>query len=96
MNWRAFGTGAAIGAISASAIVIPTTLLLRSMGGASLVNFGPAIVGLVLLVVELALALIALVFACISLFRHRWRLAGFTLAASLLIAGWYGTRFLLG
>ena len=63
MNWRAFGTGAGIGVVSATTFLLLTTQLFRRVPGANLANFGPAIFGFGLLVAEMTLAAISLLVA---------------------------------
>ena len=96
MNWRAFGIGAGIGIAAALAILLATTLFFRWIPGASIVNFGPAILVFGLLFAELALAAIFLLVGSMSLFRRRWRWAGFALGASIVIIGWDVAWFALG
>jgi hypothetical protein len=96
MNWKAFGSGAGIGIITAVIILLPSTLFFRWIPGANVVNFGPAVFGFGLFLAEMAVALILLAFGILSFFRRRWPRAGFALSASLLIAGWGMWLVLMG
>jgi hypothetical protein len=61
-------------------------LVVRHSSGASLVNFGPAVVGLVALVLGLTLTLTCVILGVVFLFRRRWQVAGYFLLTSTAIS----------
>ena len=89
MRFKSFGTGTGLGVFSAILFVLPSALFSRWGSNTSLVNFDPAIVGVGLLAIEIALALISLILGCIWLARQRWKRAGFALAFSIIVIGYH-------
>ena len=88
MKWDSFAYGSAIGVAVALALSVASAGLLKRLPDANLVNFGPAILGIAIVGLEILAAAVALVTASVFLFRGRWKRAGFALAFGITVVGW--------
>jgi len=89
MKWDSFAYGGAIGAAAALAISVGSEVTLKNSPNVSLVNFGPAIFGIVIFGLNILAALVAIATASVLLFRHRWRGSGFALAFGVTVVGFW-------
>lgn len=89
MNLKSFGVGTGLGLVSAIPLLLLTALFSRWGPDANLVNYGPAIVGVGLLAIEISLALISLILGVIWLVRQKWQRAGFGLAFSVVVIAYH-------
>jgi len=88
MQWKSFGSGAAIGMGAAALVSAVLTAISKLLPGSSLVNFGPALVGLCIIGFYILLLSTALVSAGVLIFRRRWSHAGFGFGFGLAGAAW--------
>jgi len=73
------------------AVELVLGVVMRGRIDANLINFGPAIAGLIVVAFGLILALVCLVAGITLLFRRRWNVSGFYLgctAAFTVLTGW--------
>ena len=88
MKRDSFAYGLTIGVAVALAFSIAIATAIKHLPDATLVNFGPALLGFGLFAMEILAAAVALVAAGVFLVRKSWKRAGFALSFALTVAGW--------
>ena len=89
MNSVILRRGVLSGGISGLALSLAMTLVMRNIGGSSLVNYGPALFGLELLSLDIFFAAVALVAGLVFVFGRRWVRASFCLVFGLIAVGYW-------